>query len=108
MVSQAPDHKVPQDFIDEAGRCESQPALGQTVRTLREREDDLTPQALAERADVDLRLLEQIEAGEGGDFNAITYLRRALGVTAREFAELYTEFAREEEGSESGGRPSNF
>jgi hypothetical protein len=85
-------------FIDESCRRESQPALGRTIRVLRERQEDLTPTALAERAKVDVHLLEQIEAGEGGDFNTITYLRRALGVSAKEFAELYAGFVREEEG----------
>ena len=43
-------------------------------------------------------LLEQIEAGEGGDFNTITYVRRALEVGPREFSELHGAFAMEEEG----------
>jgi transcriptional regulator with XRE-family HTH domain len=86
-------------FIDESGHKESQPALGRAIRALRERQEDLTPKALAERADVDVRLLEQIEAGEGGDFNTITYVRRALGVSAKEFAELCEGLVKEEEGA---------
>lgn len=87
------------DFlIDESGCRESQPALGRAIRTLRERHGGLSPQDLAERAEVDVGLLEQIEAGEGGDFNTITYVRRALDVGPREFSELHGAFAMEEEG----------
>lgn len=83
-------------FIDESDERESQPALGRAVRTLREQKG-LIPSALAERAKVDLRRLEQIEAGEGGDYNTIVCLHRALGVTAGSFAELFEALAREEE-----------
>jgi transcriptional regulator with XRE-family HTH domain len=83
-------------FIDESDVRESQPALGRTVRALREQEE-LSPSALAKRATVDLGHLEQIEAGEGGDYNTVVYLQRALGVTARKFTELFEAFVREEE-----------
>jgi transcriptional regulator with XRE-family HTH domain len=83
-------------FIDESDVKESQPALGRTIRVLREQEG-ITPSALAKRAAVDLCHLEQIEAGEGGDYNTIVYLRRALAVTAELFTEMFDAFVREEE-----------
>lgn len=88
------------DFIDESGRKESQPALGRTIRALRERRGDLSPEALAQRSKVDLCLLEQMEAGEGGDWNTIVHVRRALGVSPKEFTEMHARFVREEEGDD--------
>jgi len=88
-------------FIEEAGRRDNQSALGRAIRELRERRGNLTPKALAEQAEVDLRLLEQMEAGEGGDWNNISWVLDALGVSMREFAVSYEKFVKEEE--ERGG-----
>jgi transcriptional regulator with XRE-family HTH domain len=88
-------------FIDEAGRRDNQPALGKAIRELRERHGNLTPKALAERAEVDLRLLVQMEAGEGGDWNNIRWVLDALGVSMGEFARSHKKFLKEEEKSGS-------
>ena len=85
------------DFIDESGRRDNQSALGRAIRELRERHGNLTPKALAEQAEIDLPLLEQMEAGEGGDWNGISWVLDALGVSMGEFAALYEKLLREEE-----------
>lgn len=84
-------------FMEEAGRRDNQPALGRAIRELRERQGNLTPKALAERAEVDLRLLEQMEAGEGGDWNNISWVLDALGVSMGEFAVSYDKFLTQDE-----------
>jgi transcriptional regulator with XRE-family HTH domain len=89
--------EVDENFIDESDRRDNQPALGRAIRELREHHGNLTPEALAERAEVDLRLLGQMEAGEGGDWNSISWVLDALGVSMGEFAALYEEFLEEEE-----------
>jgi transcriptional regulator with XRE-family HTH domain len=83
-------------YIDESGLRESQPALGRAIRVLRE-QGNLTSDALAGRAGVPLGRLQQIEAGEGGDWNAISHIARALGVSMEELSELEESFVREEE-----------
>jgi transcriptional regulator with XRE-family HTH domain len=80
-----------------SGDQKAEPALGRVVRMLREQRGGLTPSALAERANVDLGRLEQIEAGLGGDYNTVVYIRRALGVGAAEFAEMHDAQVRKEE-----------
>lgn len=89
------------EFIDESGRKENQPALGRAIRKLRERQGNLTPSALAERAGVPLGRMEQIEAGEGGDWNAISHIAHALGVSMEQLSELEEAFAGEEEDADS-------
>jgi hypothetical protein len=78
----------------------NQKALGRAIKTLRERQENLTPDLLAKRAEIDPKRVERIEAGEGdADFNTVVFLVRAIGTTMREFTELHEAFA-EEEGRE--------
>lgn len=89
-------------FIDESDRKERQPALGRVIRALREQRG-LTAKALAEQANVEVHRVKQIEAGDGGDYNTIVYIRRALGVNAKEFTDLHAAFVKEDKGSGPGG-----
>lgn len=77
--------------------------LGRAITTLRERQNHLTPELLAERAKIDLRTLKKIEAGEGdADFNTIVFIVQATGTSMGEFASLHEEFAKEEQNGGSG------
>lgn len=74
-----------------------QKALGRTVVTLRE-DRNLTPETVAERAQMDVAKLKSVEAGEGDlDFNSAVFIFRAIGVPMGEAAALHERFVSEEE-----------
>ena len=78
-----------------------QKALGRAIKTLRERQENLTRELLAGRAEIDPKRVERIEAGEGdADFNTVVFLVRAIGATMREFTELHEAIVKEQ-GEES-------
>ena len=70
----------------------TEPALGTTIRLLRERcEGKPTPAQLGDRADVDVAAVKGIEAGEDPPWSTVVLLAGALGVSMREFSELHED-----------------
>jgi DNA-binding XRE family transcriptional regulator len=65
---------------------------------LRERHDHLTPAIVAERAEIDVRTVERIEAGENEtSWNVAFWIAKAIGASMKEVAELEEAFRREED-----------
>lgn len=69
------------------GTDEPQIALGRAVKKLRE-ERGLSPQALADRADIDVAHLEAIESGEGDTarWRTVAWIAQAMDTSLREVA----------------------
>lgn len=64
---------------------------------LRERHEHLTPAIVAKRAEIDVRTVERIEAGEGEtSWNVTFWIAEAIGASMKEVAELEEAFRREE------------
>lgn len=78
-------------------RHERQRALGRALQILRERHEHLTPAIVAKRAEIDVRTVKRVEAGEGEtSWNVTFWIAEALGVSIKEVAELEEAFRREE------------
>ncbi len=67
----------------------NQKALGRAIVELRT-ERNLSSEALAEQADVDVELVKSIEAGEGDpNWNTVAFLARAMDVHMGDLSKLH-------------------
>ena len=78
-------------------RHEPQRALGRALQLLRERHEHLTPATVAKRAEIDVRTVERVEAGESEtSWNVTFWIAEAIGASMKEVAELEEAFRRKE------------